>query len=291
MNGPIIQQRRGTHGVGGFTLVELLVTITIIGILAAATMSALNAARETAKAAKTKSLIARLDRVIMQRYESYKTRRVPISTRGLTPRLAAVARLEAIRDLMRMEMPERRNDISDAPIAVPDRPALSRRYLSKWNANPGDVPGKYATAECLYLIVSMGPAEERELFHDAESGDKDGDGWPEFHDGWGNPIYFLRAAPAFTDSMIQAMIDPPGDTVAMEQAALEDHDPFDTRRLEPDSYRLMPLIYSCGPDEEGGLDIVRNHHFDLNDIYYTDVGRPLGKDHFDNIHNHRIEAR
>ena len=63
-----------------FTLVELLVTITIIGILAAMTLGALQASRQAGREYATKATIAKLNNIIMQRYESYLTRRVPIST-------------------------------------------------------------------------------------------------------------------------------------------------------------------------------------------------------------------
>src|SRR5512144_1810865 len=58
-----------------FTLVELLVTIVIITLLAAIALGAINSARQTAREAKTKALIAKLNQIIMQRYESYTTRR------------------------------------------------------------------------------------------------------------------------------------------------------------------------------------------------------------------------
>ena len=100
----------------GFTLVELLVTITVIGILAAIALGALNAAGNSAREAKTRALIAKLDHVIQMRYNSYLTRRVPIRTTGMKPDAAARARLAALRDLIRMEMPERWNDFLNEPV-------------------------------------------------------------------------------------------------------------------------------------------------------------------------------
>lgn len=113
----------------GFTLVEMLITITIIGILAGGVLAALQSARETAKVAKTKSTITKLHYIIMARYDSYRTRRVPIEIPSDTaPQFAAFDRLNALHDLMRMEMPDRWSDVDGAhgtspPPADPASPA------------------------------------------------------------------------------------------------------------------------------------------------------------------------
>jgi len=265
---------------GGFTLVELLVTVTVIGILAGIVFGAVQAARETAKEAKTKAMIAKLDGIIMTRYESYTTRRAPLNTSGMAPRDAASLRLAAIRDIMRMEMPERWTDISTAPV-VPGlvRPALLRRYVTQYSAQAPSP--QHGPAECLYMIVMLGDSTAREQFADNEIGDTDGDDYFEFVDGWGRPIYFLRWAPGFIDSDVQS-----GDPVA-------DHDPFDPRNLDGGAFRLVPLVYSAGPDGEYGLDLDETYTYS-GDPYNMNVGRPdpegTGERRHDNIHNHRIEA-
>ncbi len=284
----------------GFTLVELLVTVTIIAILAAAVLAALNAARQTARAAKTKATIAKLDQVIMRRYDSYMTRRVPISTSGMNPDDAARKRLDAIRDLMRMEMPERWNDVNDPPfnyittsgVNIP-RPALSQRYLQYYQSFTPPPTSPQETAECLYMIVAIGITTDLELFNQSEIGDVDGDGAMEFIDGWGKPISFLRWAPGFSsESDIQT-----GD-------GINDHDPFDTHNLEDSgvvfptgAFNMIPLIVSGGPDKETGI---RGNplppdpplSFKGNPFQCMTIGAPDGTgDHYDNIHNHRIEAR
>ena len=47
------------------------------------------------------------------------------------------------------------------------------------------------------MIVSMGSPEAMEQFSQSEIGDTDHNGYPEFLDGWGKPIFFLRWAPGF----------------------------------------------------------------------------------------------
>ena len=102
----------------GFTLVELLVTITIIGILAGMSLGALQLAREAAREAETKATIAKINDIIMERYESYMTRRVPIPIpAGTGAAVAAQMRLDGIRDLMRMEMPDCLNDVIHASLS------------------------------------------------------------------------------------------------------------------------------------------------------------------------------
>ncbi len=55
---------------------------------------------------RTKTIIARLDQLVMEKYESYKTRAIPLRIpAGVSAEDAAKIRLFAIRELMRMEMP------------------------------------------------------------------------------------------------------------------------------------------------------------------------------------------
>jgi prepilin-type N-terminal cleavage/methylation domain-containing protein len=296
----------------GFTLIELLVTITIIGILAGMTFGVMQVARETACEAATKATIVKLNNIIMHRYESYLTRRVPISTTGLTPKQAAEVRLTALRELMRMEMPERWSDIYDPAVASskpvkPDidgsvtvqdvaksvsrslpRSALSKLYAKRYiniKMSQDDISPDYVGAECLYMIVSLGSPEAMEQFHPSEIGDVDNDGLPEFLDGWGHPIMFLRWAPGLVGSGIQTGTD---------------HDPFDTRKVQKGAFHLIPLIYSAGPNGKYGIDIQETYVF-AGDPFGTEgsqVGKESDKDdngtltdYQDNITNHQIEAR
>jgi len=344
----------------------LLVVVTIIGMLASIALAALSQARGTARVAKTKSTIAKLNDAVIARYAAYSTRRVPVKTSG-SPTAVARKRLAAIRQLMRLEMPERESDITGGTSGDPDflsndpndpveiwnwdgtsslgtmsRPALSRAYLRRLTDNPPNPSNStYMSAELLYLIVTLGDPEARDKFMSNEIGDADGDGWPEFVDGWGNPIYFLRWAPGFNDSDVQPNVISSSDLssgssisdiwksasvlTARQEAAQNDHDPFDSRKIDmsadptdaddpPRGWRLIPFICSAGPD--GIYDIsftVTVQDSGGNDVAYTYRGNPCRSaigipqdtdntsvtapgdsngslDHYDNIHNHRIEA-
>jgi prepilin-type N-terminal cleavage/methylation domain-containing protein len=215
----ILRRRRA------FTLIELLVVITIIAILASVFLGAMYSAQETARTAKTKATIAKINSLIMQRYESYANRRVPVVVPPGTPRTeAAYFRLFALRELMRMEMPDRLTDVLDGPtnpipspyttLTIPGIPrtSISQAYqrrlavatAAKPIGNPTVDPTKFAYknqgAECLYMIVMYGLGEEespRENFRDNEIRDTDSNGLFEFVDGWDRPINFLRWAPGF----------------------------------------------------------------------------------------------
>ncbi len=201
-----------------FTLVELLIVIIILAILGSIMLFAMFSSQEAARAAKTRNMISKLHALVMPKYDSYMTRRVPIRVSGHRTNMAYV-RLHALRDLMRMEMPERWSDLEDiAPslqtASFPSQvtgipiPSIARSYwrkivLAHPNANRR-LNDDFQGAECLYLIVSLGLDDPDGIsqFSENEIGDIDGDGLKEFVDGWNRPISFLRW-PAGFDSPLQ----------------------------------------------------------------------------------------
>jgi prepilin-type N-terminal cleavage/methylation domain-containing protein len=398
-----------------FTLIELLVTITIIAIVAGLVLGALQSAQESARGIKTQATVTKLNNVVMERFDAYRTRRVNIdaddawsaispaynpadpATHHPPSEWAARLRLLALRDTMRMEMPESWEDVENGPRALNDRlpilpatamsatpavaapePALHRSYVRRhaqaltrlqqppFNMTLADATtliSQYGSAECLYLYIATAAPQSLEKFTDSEVGDADGDGVPEFIDAWGNPIYFLRWAPGFSESDIQpavvsplmledtAVVDwssasptPPGvasppagiwgdgtwtdvDSRTLQDrkdvAGNEQHDPFDPykvdRRNPSDTndyargWRLVPLIFSAGPD---GIYDIHSFptdgsgnpatFFQTGQVYLHPVGLPYDQantsvtspgpedqvlNHYDNITNHRIEAR
>ena len=277
-----IQHSAFSNRHSGFTLIELLVTITIISILAGISLGAIRYARVAAAVGKTKATIAKLNALVMERYESYMTRRVPITIppsiqlSPTYPRQAALYRYCALLDLMRMEMPERTYDITMGPLGLGTatnpwtvRPALSQMYVQKYN-NKTPVDNCRA-AKYLYMWVSMTYPEAMSQFGEDEIADIDGDGWPVFVDGWGKPILFLRWAPGFCSGvgLNPNPFNPSNPTQPRTDLSdiqtgdpLNDHNPFDSRRIFPGNYtypgypsyyRLIPLIYSAGPDQAGHI--------------------------------------
>jgi prepilin-type N-terminal cleavage/methylation domain-containing protein len=312
-----------------FTLVELMVVLVIIALLGSVIMFAMFSAQGAAREAKTKNMVSKLSALIMRRYESYITRRVPIrEVAGQNPNVIAYYRLHALRELMRLEMPDRWTDVLDKPL-MPDihRPAVSRTYWRKVTAaGVGDNDG-FQGAECLYMIVAFGLEDPDALsqFSQSDIGDTDNDGLPEFLDGWGRPIGFIRWPAGFTSPR-------------QSRDANKDFDQFNLRKVNdlppdvpqdrqppqnaPRRYALFPLIYSGGadlkPDLANGLEDRTQTppraipvHYSWNRpeyvdpyLYLTDrqtqqrfqIGEPAdldgdGLDHGDNIHNHNLTIR
>lgn len=261
----------------GFTLVELMVTIVIISILAGIVLVAARAAQQAANQANTQALIAKLHGQLMIRYESYRTRRLPINTLvnttqaggvNLTAQQAALYRLNAVRELMRMELPDRYSDLMaysstfslpntyslpSSPTIVPpyfsydpsgpawykgtgnltlQPTAVNISYQRKCNANAQRPTADFEDAECLYLILNTGLSDDTvagELINPSNIGDVDGDGMPEFIDAWGRPIRFIRWAPGFvSDIQPYDPINNPNDP----HLTAKNHDPFDPLKMQ-----------------------------------------------------------
>lgn len=242
----------------GFTLVELMAVIAIIGILSSVLIGALYQADKTSKLSGTRSLIQKMSNMMTARWDAYRTIRLPIQSDGATlatqgtaaqrnntgmgdRERMALRRLLALRELVRMEMPDRYEDLADSTDPVdgndcfipavlltagkgskPVRPYLWRAYRRKIEAarqaynrthstqlSFGDYMTRchnsgFESAEMLYLILTTGIDDSSvatEHFSPGDSGDYDQDGMREFHDAWGRPIEFLRWAPGFVSSM------------------------------------------------------------------------------------------
>lgn len=283
-----------------FTLMELLIVMLIIAVLAALALTALQGAAEEARADRTRAIIAKLDQLVGQRYDAYRTRALPIrllpgtppksewfsdanangfwnigepekSGDGVCVRGAAYFRLMAVRELMRMELPDRRSDVIDFTVATypmegtatgMSYAALQRTFYRKALSATGGSPAntaplanwteQYQGAECLYLIISTmhdGDKNALDFLMPGETGDVDKDGMREILDGWGNPIEFLRWAPAYTTinnvlTMQNSQVDPITFVPLFP-------DPYDV--IDEDAratYALRPLIFSAGPDKQ-----------------------------------------
>jgi prepilin-type N-terminal cleavage/methylation domain-containing protein len=179
----------------GVTLVELLITITIISILAGLILGVASLAGEKARENQTRHVVQRMHQLLMEHYDSYKTRRVRLSeaisnnygtgiidklpslSDAQKGRLRAEARLYAMREMMLMEIPDRWSDIYLADVNAslkgepvylagsdgkPARTALANVYLRRLNAiaSAPDFPGtdkliENQGAECLYLVITL----------------------------------------------------------------------------------------------------------------------------------------
>ncbi len=295
----------------GFTLIEMLVVIMIVGMLATMTLAALSSAERAAKEARTKATIAKIDKFIMQKYASYQHRRAPVNLTGKSPKEAAQVRLAAIRQLQMLEMPDAVEDFKDTSRYAGGIPYDTNASYTRFNAQVGQTTNSaYTPAELLYLII-MGMEGAQESFSQMEIGDVDGNGLKEFIDGWGRPIFFIRWP---------ALYLPGNNVVTSLQTgdATADHDPFDDRGVDASAYAVYPLVYSFGADGMAGLipstasaaeySTIKNGTADMR--FYKPYARPKvalpggnvsGGDassntpdpssllHFDNITNHALD--
>jgi prepilin-type N-terminal cleavage/methylation domain-containing protein len=238
-------------GRAAFTLVELLVSMVILAILAALSLAGLAGVRQRAKADKTRNTIRKIDAVIRPMYDSYRTRRVTVTGLSSTdPNLRSKQALQGLlakRTLLAYEMPDSWADVPTSLSTVPAGPPSSSFSCrtapvraSVRIVQPPSMPSPaFGSAECLYMIVARSgfDPDSLEFFRTDEFADVDGDSFPEFVDGWGRPIAFLRWAPGFVSPLQDGM-----------PASSTNHDPLDPIGVDLTAPALVPLIYSAGPD-------------------------------------------
>lgn len=247
----------------GFTLVELLVVITIISIVSGLTLAGLGAARRRSKADATRSTIRKIDEIVMDQYDSYSSRMTGSGSAGLN----------AIRRIIVEEMPDSWSDVftwtSGSCANCITGPGRSYAKYKQVSYNGNGKLEEYQSAECLYLVVTRSGYEPAALenFRPSEIGDIDKDGLKEFIDAWGNPIAFLRWAPGFsTDKFAPPNISselgwtiayPGSPPLPRQLSAIQiadpktNHDELDASGSSAKDFQLFPLIYSAGPDESG----------------------------------------
>lgn len=161
-----------------FTLVEILMVMAVMSAMAAMLVVAAQDVTRTARLARTRSIIAAIDSVIQEQYESYRYRPLPVEIPNVfqpdandasvigydvLASEAARVRLIMIRDLQRMEMPDRFADIVENPptivaaaspvkedssgliIGTRDRPADRKPFAVTWyGGEQNNVPAKLA---------------------------------------------------------------------------------------------------------------------------------------------------
>jgi len=290
-------QQRLQRDCRAFTLVELLVVIAIITLLASTALFTMYGVREDVRNTRARAQVAKINELIMEKWEAYRTRTLPIRIpAGTDPRTAAAVRLNAVREMMRMELPDRMSDLylrnsagnwfettsvanpmaffDSTPVGLAAPPsawlAFQRRIIA--NAARGKVwTRQHQHAECLYLIIAgirESDTTGLEWFDESEIGDVDNDGMPEILDPWRHPIYFLRWAAGYQSEL--------------QNPDRREPDPFDPLRVDPrwennndanpqsrldDPYTLFPLIYSAGRD--GRYGVVRED-YDMSTTPATD---------------------
>lgn len=287
-----------------FTIVELLVVMAILLALMALILGGLWRATIAAKNKSTEAAIAALHAQVMTRWESYRSRRAPIDRPPMGANAADThkARIEAIRELQRYELPERWSDLTTPPVRLNSPTGLAVVYQRLVSGGKPAPSYDYQGAECLYFALTTGASKSGTRSGDLariKTGDKDGDGWLEFWDGWDQPISFIRWPIGFvSDDMPARSIKPPS----------ENPSPLDPLKVlvddnAPAGFYLVPLVYSGGADLTYGLQSKANNpsndsRGNPNDPYQPIAGGiyPGTPDantnaYVDNIHSHSLAPR
>jgi type II secretory pathway pseudopilin PulG len=114
----------------------MLVVIAIIAMLAGLGLATLYQSQQSARAARTRSLIIKLNQAMATRWESYRTRRLPIDLSQLSGdiRQFALCQLLARRQLMRMELPDNWDDVTlpNSGSSNPQPPYLGPNNERPW---------------------------------------------------------------------------------------------------------------------------------------------------------------
>lgn len=312
-----------------FTLVELLVVLCIIGILASILLGALYASQEKARAEQTRKTITKIDSLIRAQWDTYRTRRLAIERNpAWSAREFAAEQLKMRWALQRAELPDRYSDIYNVTTFTGLRLAYvdaidfyHNQYDPSMSATDylNLIKASNQSAECLYLTITVGLNGLDEVqFTEAEIGDTDEDGMPEFLDGYGQPINFLRWAPGFSSDLQPR--DPINSPDPLDPLGVA-RNHFDgsgnvvrpaRNEFKPSSggdkdfgFKLYPLIYSVGPDGEGAIMLlgsdtaVSDNPYEFFDFEGTPYQRgaampasaaPEGG-RFDNIYNHYLGGR
>ena len=260
-----------------FTLVELLVVVSIIIVLMGMIGSAVSSARGSQRVQATQALIAKLDRVVQQHYSSYASRPVPATLLTGTSPITAAHRATYLRRLASAELPDNWADVraiaSGTVLAFGSgttflpRTAPQNAYIGLLASSTVAPTPDYADAECLFMIVMMGGVADCldcDALATSQKGDTDNDGAFEFLDAWGQPIrYVLWPA---------ALELPPGNGRFFSSTP-----PFSSGTpVAAKGGTMRPLIFSAGPDTKGTIEVSDGGNFGSSAPSENPVGSNVG---------------
>jgi prepilin-type N-terminal cleavage/methylation domain-containing protein len=236
---------RGEATARGFSLVELLVVISIILVMMALAGAALSGARSSGAKQKTLAAITAIDEILQRHFANAESSDAAATGSG-------ASRGTAIRRRLTADMPDSWAEVAHmlqqneaAPEGKPkpfDSPR-HRSYIATYKAiNPTPA---YSSAECLFMIVMQGGLADCltcSTLDSAPIDDKDNDGAPEFLDAWGEPIEYVLWPAGF---------ELPAGTKFFSQSA-----PFDgTPPTGTTGGTMRPLIVSGGPSKLPSIEL------------------------------------
>lgn len=198
-----------------FTLVELLVVITIIVILLSLTAAGTFRILDSSRSSATETLIQAVDQLLKKAWdkvvEDAKKEPIPPAVLNFASGDANRARVIWIKLRLIEAFPQSYAEILQAPLyqqysfgstPLPLIPSGQHHYLPTYQRKLKqfnitiDNGARGHSAACLLMALTeinrgSGTSLNADQFR---IGDTDGDGLPEFLDAWGNPLFFARFA-------------------------------------------------------------------------------------------------
>lgn len=219
----------------GFTLVELLVVIGILMALTAITWVAVRGVMGTAREKATIATIRKIDALLTKRLEGFERQLIAQEEAAIdgmpqyvkevmadVPLLQSLwnngqqerARTLARKEYFRRHFPQTVSEVRGMCTGT------AYACLGDGRFALGVTSDQVTNAEILYWLVTRAgsfgiDAVETDAFTANEFTDDDGDGFPHFVDGWGNPIVWYRwptrlIRPAAAPTDVQTIDDPSG---------------------------------------------------------------------------------
>lgn len=243
----------------GFSLVELLVAITIILVLMALMGAAVSAARSAGSKQKTLGTIALIDAILQQHFTSVESSRAGAASQFSD-------RAAALRRQVTADMPDSWAEVRHMKSQAEQfGSARQRGYVALLDAvGPTD---QFGDAECLFMIVMQGGLADClacSALDKARIGDKDEDGALEFWDEWNEPIRYVLWPGGFELPLGTRYFSP----------AL----PFSGTAATGDSAGPMrPLIFSGGPSKLSSTEIHAGSYLSLGNACGDPTNATIGR--------------
>lgn len=266
---------------GGFTLIELIVVLSIILILTGLVAGGIYKVVESQKVAATEGMLIKIDNALETQWRRVvkQASDTPIQTiESRAPLLATlgnnspqVVRVLWVKVRLHQEFPEALNQVDAGA-----KPGYAERIGTIPTADPADIDAAARqSAALLYMAVTQSRGGGQSFDPDASFGNRgveeitiDGQAYKVFVDLWGTPIYFVYASDDFTslrstelDSGIYAasnsggsLIDP-ADPLALLQTITAANRPTARTVIGHQvttAQNYTPYVASAGPDKQYG---------------------------------------
>lgn len=200
----IYKQKRYHKRHQGFTLVELLLVIAIIGVLASLGFSLIGSAERDALETRTQAGIERISNVLNRKLEDFRYRTLPVRMPvGAPPEEVRALHLQAMAELLRVEFPFLLVQVNpssnfpqndSAPINSVSPPLTLPNIVTRYSQRVSGASVNFQDAELLYAILSLNFDEFGQplsaVLREREIGDTDNDGCMEVLDAFGDPLEF-----------------------------------------------------------------------------------------------------